>query len=101
MSESSRCCCESDHSDKSAAQTNEQSITTQNCMMVKVIGGLNEIKATVASEESTKLLTVETVPFNFEAVPLPLSTRSPSFTYTDDSAPPNEDICIRISSLLI
>ncbi|RPI06110.1 MAG: hypothetical protein EHM64_04135 [Ignavibacteriae bacterium] len=89
--------------DNSAAQTNEPSVGDQNssCLTVKVIGGLNEIKATVASEESAKLPAVETVPLNFEAMPLPLPTRSLSFTYTEDSAPPNEDICIRISSLLI
>jgi len=103
MSQSSECCCESDHSDNAATQTNEPSVNDQNssCLTVKVIGGLNEIKATVTSEASAKLLAVETVPLNFEAVPLPLPTHSLLFTYTDDSAPPNKDICIRISSLLI
>lgn len=103
MSQSSECCCESDHSDNAAAQTNESSVGDQNspCLTVKVIGGLNDIKATVTSESSAKLLAVETIPLNFEAVPLPIPTHSLSFTYTDDIAPPNEDICIRISSLLI
>ena len=103
MSQSSECCCESDHTDIAATQTNEPSVSNQHssCLTVKVIGGLNEIKATVASEESAKLLAVEIVPLNFEALPLPLPTRSLSFTYTDDVAPPNGDICVRISSLLI
>ena len=103
MSQSSECCCESDHSDLATTQTNEPSISDQNlsCLTVKVIGGLNDIKATVGSEVSAKLLTVEAIPLNFEAIPLLLPTKSLSITYTDDSAPPNEDICIRISSLLI
>jgi hypothetical protein len=101
MSQSSESCCDSDHSNNSAAKENEFSVTAQNCCTVKVIGGLNEIKATLASEESAKLLVVETVPLNFETLPLSLPTRSLSFTYTDDIAPPNGDICIRISSLLI
>jgi hypothetical protein len=104
MSQSSECCCcESDHSDNSAAQSNEPSVSDQtpSCLTVKVIGGLNEIKAPAASETSTKLLDVETIPLNFEAVPLPLPAHSLSLNYTDDGAPPNEDICIRISSLLI
>ena len=103
MSQSSECCCEADHSDNTSARTNEPSISDQNpsCLTVKVIGGLNEIKATAASEESAKILAVETIPLRFEAIPLLLPTHSLSFTYTDDNAPPNEDICIRISSLLI
>ena len=103
MSQSSECCCESEHSDNAATQSKEPSVSDQNssCLTVKVIGGLNEIKATVASEASAKLLAVETIPLNFEAIPLPLPTHALSFTYTDDNAPPNEDICIRISSLLI
>lgn len=101
MSQSSESCCESDHSNNSAAQENELSVTAQNCCTVKVIGGLNEIKATLDSEESAKLLAVEIVPLNYESLPLSLPARSLSFTYTDDIAPPNGDICIRISSLLI
>jgi hypothetical protein len=101
MSQSSECCCESDHSSNSTAQTNDLSVSGEKCLTVKIIGGLNEIKATVASEESANLLAVEIVPLSFEAIPLPLPARSLSFTYTDDIAPPNEDICIRISSLLI
>jgi hypothetical protein len=103
MSQSSECCCESDHSDNAATQTNEPSVSDQNspCLTVKVIGGLNDIKATVTSEISAKLLTVEAIPSSFETVPLLLPTQSLSFIYTDDIAPPNEDICIRISSLLI
>jgi hypothetical protein len=103
MNQSSECCCESDHSDNAATKTNELSVSDQNssCLTVKVIGGLNDINATVNSEILGKLLTAETVPLNFEAVPLPLPIRSLLFTYTDDIAPPNEDICIRISSLLI
>jgi len=101
MNQSSECCCDSDHSNNSTAQTNELSVSGEKCCTVKVIGGLNEIKAMVASEESAKLLAVETVPLNIEVLPLLPSTRSLSFTYTDDIAPPHEDICIRISSLLI
>lgn len=103
MSQSSECCCESDHSDIATTHTNELSVSDQNpsCLTVKVIGGLNDINATVNSEILGKLLTAEIVPLNFEAIPLLLPTKSLSITYTDDSAPPNEDICIRISSLLI
>ena len=101
MNQSSECCCDSDHSNNSAAQTNELSVSGEKCCTVKVVGGLNEIKAMAASEESAKLLAVETVPLNFEVLPLSLPTRSLSFTYTDDIAPPNGDIYIRISSLLI
>ena len=103
MSQSSECCCKSDHTDIAVTQTNKSSVSDQNslCLTVKVIGGLNDIKATVTSETSAKLLAVETVPLNFEAVPLPIPTHAFSMAYTDDSAPPYEDICIRISSLLI
>ncbi|MCX6121160.1 MAG: hypothetical protein NTX44_06035 [Ignavibacteriales bacterium] len=103
MSQSSECCCESDHSDNSATQKNEPSVSVQNssCLTVKVIGGLNDIKATAASETSAKLLIVEAIPSSFETIPLLLPTQSLSLIYTDDIAPPNEDICIRISSLLI
>ena len=103
MTQSSECCCESNHSDNAATQSNEPSVSDQNssCLTVKVIGGLNEIKSTVASEESAKLLAVETIPLNFETVPLQFPSQSLSFAYTDDIAPPNEDICICISSLLI
>jgi hypothetical protein len=103
MSQSSECCCESDHSDNAATQSNEPSVNDQNssCLTVKVIGGLNDIKATVTSEISAKLLTVEAIPSSFEIVPLLLPTQSLSLIYTDDIAPPNEDICIRVSSLLI
>jgi len=103
MTQSSECCCESEHSDNATTQSNEPSVSDQNssCLTVKVIGGLNEIKATVASEVSVKSLAVETIPVNFEAIPLPIPTHSLSVTYTDDIAPPNGDICIRISSLLI
>ena len=92
-----------EHSDNTAKQTNEPSVGDQNsqCLTVKVIGGLNEIKATIASEVSAKLLAVENVPLNLEAVRLPIPTHSLSLTYTDDIAPPNKDIYIRISSLLI
>ena len=103
MTQSSECCCESEHSDNATTQSNEPSVSDQNssCLTVKVIGGLNEIKATVASEVSVKSLAVETIPVNLEAIPLPIPTHSLSVTYTDDIAPPNGDICIRISSLLI
>jgi|WetSurMetagenome_2_1015567.scaffolds.fasta_scaffold610129_1 hypothetical protein len=104
MSQSSECCCcESDHSDTTAAQTKEPSVSDQtpSCLTVKVIGGLNEIKAPGTSETSTKLLAVETIPLNINIVPLPLPAHLISLNYTDDCAPPNEDICIRISSLLI
>jgi len=103
MSQSSDCCCESDHSDNAATQTNKPSVSDQNssCLTVKVIGGLNDIKATVTSEISAKLLTVEAITSSFETVPLLLPTQSLSLIYTDDIAPPKEDICIRVSSLLI
>jgi hypothetical protein len=103
MSQSSECCCESDHSDNAAAQTNESSVNDQDssCLTVKVVGGLNEISATAASEVSAKLLAVETVPLHVDVIPLPIPTQALSLAYTDDSAPPHEDICIRISSLLI
>jgi hypothetical protein len=104
MSESSECCCcNSEHTDHGATQNNEPSVSDQtpSCLTVKVIGGLNEIKAPAASETSAKVMTVGIIPLNIQTVPSPLPIRSLSLTYTDDSAPPNEDICIRISSLLI
>ena len=103
MSRSSECCCESNQSDNTATQKNELSFCEQSpsCLTVKVIGGLNDIKATVTSESSGILLSVETVSLDFGVIPLPNPIHSLSFTYTDDIAPPYEDICIRISSLLI
>jgi hypothetical protein len=103
MSQSSECCCESDHSDNSASQRNELSVNEQNpsCCAVKIIGGLNEIKAPVTSESSIKILATNTVLPVSNLIALPNPTRFLSLAYTDDVAPPNEDICIRISSLLI
>jgi hypothetical protein len=104
MSQSSECCCcESDHSDNAATQSNEPSINDQNssCLTVKVIGGLNEIKATVTSESSETIQAIDAVPFSSDIITLPTPTHSLALTYSNDIAPPNGDICIRISSLLI
>jgi hypothetical protein len=103
MSQSSECCCESDHSDNTAAQTNEPAVSDQNspCLTVKVIGGLNDIKAPVTSESSIKILAIDAIPLVSDFITLPTPTHFLSLAYTDDVAPPNGDICIRIGSLLI
>ena len=103
MSQSSECCCESEHSDNAGAPSNEPSISDQStsCVTVKVIGGLNGIKAPVTSESSIKILAMNTVFSVTELIALPTPTHLLSLAYTDDVAPPNSDICIRISSLLI
>lgn len=103
MSQSSECCCESDHSENAAIPRNELSIGEQipSCLTVKVIGGLNEIKAPVTSESSIKMLAIDAVLTVSEFIALPTPTHFLSFAYTDDVAPPSGDICIRISSLLI
>jgi hypothetical protein len=103
MSQSSECCCESEHSDNKTPQTNEPSVTDQNssCFTVKVIGGLNDINSTVTTESSVKMLAIDAISFDSEITPLSIPIHSLSLTYTDDVAPPNGDICIRISSLLI
>ena len=103
MSQSAECCCESDHSGNAAAPSHEPSIGDQNlpCLTVKVIGGLNDISAIVSPESPVKMMAVDAVLFDPGVVPLQPPTHSLSLTYTDDAAPPNGDICIRISSLLI
>jgi hypothetical protein len=103
MSQSSECCCEADHSDNTATQTNEPSVSDQNssCLTVKVIGGLNDIKATIIPESSVKMLVMDAVLLDSDVLALQTPTRSLSLTYTDDVAPQDGDICIRISSLLI
>lgn len=103
MSQSSECCCESEHSDNAATQSKEPSVSDQNssCLTVKVIGGLNEIKAPVTSESSIKMLAINTILSVSELIALPTPTHFLSLAYTDDVAPPNGDICIRISFLLI
>jgi hypothetical protein len=68
---------------------------------VKVIGGLNEIKAPVTSESSIKMPAIDVTLSASELIALPTPRRFISLAYTDDVAPPNGDICIRISSLLI
>ena len=103
MCQSSECCCRSDHSDNAITQKDELTINGQNppCLTVRVVGGLNEIKATVTSESLIKMLPSEAVPLDSEVILLLTPAHSLSINYTDDVAPPNEDICIRISSLLI
>lgn len=103
MSQSSECCCGSDQCDNTTSQSNELSVRDQNpsCLTLKVIGGLNDIRATVSSESSLKPLAVDNAlvhpDFN-----MAITLVSPlSYLHTDDIAPPNEDICIRNSSLLI
>ncbi len=101
MSQSSDCCCESDHSDKSATQANEPSVSAQNCITIKVIGGLNEIKAPVNPELSEKTLISDAVNIDSHVISLSTPTYSLSLAYPDDIAPPQGDIYIRIRSLLI
>ena len=103
MSHSSECCCESDHSENTATKRTELAIGDQTppCMTVKVIGGLNDIKAPGSSESSTKIPAVDALPLVSEIITLPTPTHFLSHLYTDDVAPPIGDICIRINSLLI
>lgn len=101
MSHSSECCCKSDRSENTATQPDKQLAVGQNCVTVKIVGGLSDTKATLNSETFAKSLTINVIAlFSAENS---VSTPSHSFThsFTNDLPPPHGDICIRISSLLI
>jgi hypothetical protein len=101
MSHTSECCCESDHSDDTATQPDKQLAVGQNCLTVKVVGGLSDTKATVNSETFAKLLTLDPVALFSVEKSLLTPTHSWTHSFANDLPPPNGDICIRISSLLI
>jgi hypothetical protein len=103
MSQSSECCCESAHANDTTPPSDVPSLRDQNssCLTIKIIGGLNEIKATLTSDASENLHILETVPLSSDGLLLPAPTRFLAFTYSNNIAPPNGDICIRIGVLLI
>jgi hypothetical protein len=103
MSQSSECCCESDHSSTAAAQSNGPSVADEDssCFIVKVVGGLNDIKAPATSEFSIKMLAIDAILLVPEVIAPTTPTHFLSLAYTDDVAPPNGNICICNSLLLI
>lgn len=101
MSHSSECCCESDHSDDTAPLPAKQLTVGQNCVTVKIVGGLSDTKATVNSETFAKPLTMDIVALISVENPVSSFTLSFPHSFTNDLPPPNGDICIRVKSLLI
>jgi len=101
MCQSSACCCETDRSDNTSTDHSKQLVIGQNCMTVKVVGGLSDTKATVNSETFVKSFAIDVNASVSVENSLLTPTHSFSHSFTNDLPPPQGDICILISSLLI
>ena len=102
MSKCSECCCESDESGNSAAPEKEQpGIQSPSCLTIKIVGGLNDIKAAGPTDVSEKMLAINSTPLLAVAEPLPVPVPNTFLHQTNGVGPPKEEIYIRVGSLLI
>lgn len=102
MSESAECCCKA-HAEQSSRKESTSAIAKEesSCFSTKIVGGVDDTKATVVLQDLPKLVAGDVVVLQTA----PVAAHSPLLTLsllpTDDAAPPQMDICIGGGSLLI
>jgi len=100
MSNSSECCCESEHS-KTPVSTPSFETPYTSCNIKFVAGGLNPVAQNVISESTIKSVTIDLIPLDAGIYTLPIVPRIPLLVHANDLAPPSVDIYIRNTNLLI